>query len=78
MHESDRLPAHAALRRVVGAMVTAGDHPLFLFGDPSALAATVGTDTSWPSDDPARGVSRMLHGVASTVIRTLENGIRTR
>jgi AcrR family transcriptional regulator len=100
-----------AMRRVVGAMVAAGDHLLFLFGDPGALA----TNTSWPTEDAvyeliARGqadgvfdteVSTRwiqhtlwalvyrgcedadrgelpLHGVAATVIRTLENGIRAR
>jgi hypothetical protein len=31
--------------------VAAGDHLLFLFGDPSALAATLGTGASWPDDD---------------------------
>jgi AcrR family transcriptional regulator len=105
-------PAHEALRRVVGAMVAAGDHLLFLFGDPRALAGTTGA--GWPTDDPVyeliergqadgtfdSGVSARwiqhslwalvyrgyedadrgelpLHGVAPTVIRTLENGIRT-
>lgn len=100
-----------AMRRVVGAMVAAGDHLLYLFGDPAALATT----TSWPTEDPvyeliergqAEGVfdtevsarwiqhslwalvyrgcedadrgELPLHGVAATVVRTLENGIRAR